>query len=165
MDGKTYNINGWYVVAHPLFIRQLEELTKEVEKLKAESSDGYKNKKATKRLAAIWHLIMNVITVDPANSTFRQGDTLGAEYKHWFRAKFYQQYRLFFRYDSGSRIIILAWVNDVQSLRAYGAKTDAYKVFNNMLESGHPPDDWEQLLAECGDQGIFSQLMMQSKDI
>jgi len=26
---------------------------------------------------------------------------------------------------------------------------DAYRVFRKMLESGHPPDDWAQLLAEA----------------
>ncbi|MEM7054145.1 MAG: type II toxin-antitoxin system YhaV family toxin [Pseudomonadota bacterium] len=25
---------------------------------------------------------------------------------------------------------------------------DAYRVFNHMLSRGHPPDDWEALLAE-----------------
>ena len=29
---------------------------------------------------------------------YRQGGTLGDDRKHWFRAKFLQQYRLFFRY-------------------------------------------------------------------
>jgi 6-phosphofructokinase 1 len=44
----------------------------------------------------------------------RQGGTLGEEYKHWFRAKFLQQFRLFFRYQqsAGAKIIVLAWVND-----------------------------------------------------
>ncbi|MFO0126718.1 MAG: type II toxin-antitoxin system YhaV family toxin, partial [Pseudanabaena sp.] len=80
---------------------------------------------------------------------YRQGATLGSEYKHWFRAKFFQQYRLFFRYHLESKIIIFAWVNDEGSKRAYESNTDAYRVFKKMLEDGHPPDDWNDLLKEA----------------
>jgi toxin YhaV len=48
---------------------------------------------------------------------------------HWFRAKFFQQYRLFFRYHRESRIIIYAWVNDEESKRAYESASDAYRTF------------------------------------
>ncbi|MEQ1536640.1 MAG: type II toxin-antitoxin system YhaV family toxin, partial [Burkholderiaceae bacterium] len=73
--------------------------------------------------------------------------TLGAQHKHWFRAKFFQQYRLFFRYHQASKIIVYAWVNDETTLRAYDSKTDAYQVFARMLQSGNPPDDWDALIA------------------
>lgn len=104
-------------------------------------------KNGTKRLAVTYKLIAEVIPSDPAAAQFRQGDTLGADRKHWFRAKFFQQYRLFFRFDSTSRIIILAWVNDEATLRAYGSKTDAYAVFKGMLDDGDPPDDFYTLKA------------------
>lgn len=62
--------------------------------------------------------------------TYRQGSTLGDDYRHWFRAKFGNgRFRLFFLYDSMAKVIIFAWVNDETTLRTYGAKTDAYKVF------------------------------------
>ncbi|MEM7761196.1 MAG: type II toxin-antitoxin system YhaV family toxin, partial [Cyanobacteria bacterium P01_A01_bin.40] len=32
-----------------------------------------------------------------------------------------------------------------KSKRAYKSKTDAYRVFRRMLESGNPPDNWEML--------------------
>jgi toxin YhaV len=73
---------------------------------------------------------------------------LGNEYKHWFRAKFFQQYRLFFRYHQESKIIVFVWVNDDESKRAYNSKTDAYRIFKNMLENGYPPDNWHNLIAE-----------------
>jgi hypothetical protein len=34
------------------------------------------------------------------------------------RARFFQQYRLFFRYHRASRIIVYAWVNDEHAKRA-----------------------------------------------
>lgn len=33
--------------------------------------------------------------------------------------------------------------------RAYESSDDTYRVFRKMLESGHPPDDWNQLLTEA----------------
>lgn len=120
----------------------------QVEQLRQKSPSEYKKKNATKHLAAITKLAFEVIPEDPSRSEYRQGSTLGDEYKHWFRAKFFQQYRLFFRYHQGSKIIVLAWVNDEKSKRAYESNTDAYRVFRKMLESGHPPDDWDDLLKE-----------------
>ena len=84
-----------------------------------------------------------------AGSEFRQGSALGDKNKHWFRAKFFQQYRLFFRYQRESKIIVYAWVNNANSKRAYGSKKDAYLVFRRMIEKGHPPDDWKTLLKEA----------------
>jgi toxin YhaV len=42
----------------------------------------------------------------------------------------------------------LGWVNVTGTKRAYGSKSDAYRVFQSMLASGHPPDDWDRLLQE-----------------
>jgi toxin YhaV len=142
-------INGWSIFAHSLFLDQLEELLMQVEHLRQKAPSNYQKKNATKRLAAIAKLAFKVIPQDPTSSEYRQGTTLSDEYKHWFRAKFFQQYRLFFRYHLKSRIIVYAWVNDEDSKRAYGSNTDAYRVFRKMLENGHPPDDWNALLEEA----------------
>jgi len=121
-------IHGWTVFAHPLFLTQLETLAKQVESQKQKDPTGYAKKNAAKRLAAITKLAFDVIPQDPTRPEFRQGGALGEEHKHWFRAKFFQQYRLFLRYHAASKVIVLAWVN---------------------LQSGHPPDDWQTLLAEA----------------
>lgn len=140
--------HGWTVYAHPLFIEQLKALTEEVERLKANNPNGYQQKNATKRLAAITRLAFDIIPQDPSLPEYRQGSTLGKSHKHWYRAKFFQQYRLFFRYHVSSKVLVLAWVNDEQTKRAYDSKTDAYRVFQKMLASGHPPDDWQTLLKQ-----------------
>ena len=142
-------IHGWTVFAHPLFLAQVEALTQEVEALKEKDPAGYVKKNATRRLAAIAKLAFDVIPQDPARAEYRQGATLGADRKHWFRAKFFQQYRLFFRYHAGARMIVYAWVNDDDTKRACESSDDAYRVFRKMLESGHPPDDWDQLLSQA----------------
>jgi toxin YhaV len=140
-------VNGWTLFAHPLFLDQVAELAEKVSALKAANPSGYRGKNATKRLAAINKLVFEEIPSDPSDPKFRQGNTLGDEHRHWFRAKFFQQYRLFFRFHAESRIIIFAWVNDDTTLRAYDSRTDAYRVFKGMLEDGNPPDDWKALLA------------------
>jgi toxin YhaV len=142
-------INGWTIFAHPLFLQQLEDLINEVESLKKKDPAKYVGKNATKRLAAIAKLAFEVIPQDPTRTEYRQGTTLGENYKHWFRAKFFQQYRLFFRYHDLSKIIVYSWVNDDDNKRAYESKQDAYRMFRKMLEGGNPPDDWEKLMKEA----------------
>ena len=142
-------IHGWAVFAHPLFLAQIDALARQVESFKQKDPVGYVKKNATKRLAAITKLAFEIIPQDPARPEYRQGHTLGDNFRHWFRAKFFQQYRLFFRYHAPSKVIVFAWVNDEDTKRAYEGSDDAYRVFRKMLESGHPPDDWNQLLDEA----------------
>ncbi|MFM2085719.1 MAG: hypothetical protein RLZZ237_588 [Pseudomonadota bacterium] len=158
-SAKPLVVNGWTIFAHPLFLDALDALTQQVESLRLKDTVGYTNKNASKRLAAIARLAFDVIPQDPTRSEYRQGHTLGGHHKHWFRAKFFQQYRLFFRYHLESKIIVYAWVNDSQSKRAYESDDDAYRVFRKMLANGHPPDDWLALLKEAqAGQGRLDQL-------
>jgi toxin YhaV len=142
-------INGWTIYAHPLFLDEVESLLHQVEALRAKDPINYVKKNPTKRLAAIVKLAFEIIPNDPTSPEYRQGSTLGPAHKHWFRAKFFQQYRLFFRFHSESKVIIFARVNDDKNKRAYGSRTDAYRVFEKMLDSGHPPNNWQQLLDEA----------------
>ncbi len=142
-------VHGWTIFAHPLFLAQIEVLAQQVETLRRKDGVGYVKKNASKRLVAITRLAFELIPQDPARPEYRQGGTLGDDRKHWFRAKFFQQYRLFFRYHAPSKIIVFAWVNDEDTKRAYESGDDAYRVFRKMLEDGRPPDDWNGLLAEA----------------
>jgi toxin YhaV len=139
-------INGWSIHAHPKFLDAVEALVNEVERLRTKDPKSYRQKRPTKLLAAILQLAFETIPQDPSRAEYRQGATLGDHYKHWFRAKFFQQYRLFFRYHREARIIIYAWVNDEDTKRAYGSSDDAYRTFRRMLDAGNPPDNWETLL-------------------
>lgn len=155
-DGPTsqsFVVNGWTLCAHPLFLSQFAELTLQVEELQRKHPVDFQKKNASKRLAAIAQLIFEVVPQDPTRAEYRQGNTLGPEHKHWFRVKFFQQCRLFFRYHEASQIILYAWVNDESTKRAYGSSSDAYHVFRKMLAAGHPPDKWEQLIVESSPLG------------
>ena len=148
-DEVPLQIHGWRLYAHPLFLDQLNALINEVETLRRRDHQGYRSRNASERLAAITRLVLHDIPQDPSRKEFQQGSTLGPAHRHWRRAKFFQQFRLFFRFHSRSRLIVLGWVNDTNTKRAYGSKTDAYRVFQSMLASGQPPDNWEELLQEA----------------
>lgn len=149
-------INGWKFYFHACFSAQVTSLAQEVLQLRVEKPHEYHKKKQTKLPAAIYKVVTEVIARDPLNPQFRQGGTLGDENRYWFRAKFLQQFRLFFRCSEQSKTIILGWVNDFGTLRAYESKNDAYKTFKRMLDAGHPPSDWEQLLREStGESGFL----------
>lgn len=75
------------------------------------------------------------IVFEVARPEYREGDTLGKEHKHWFRAKFLQQYRLFFRYSLADKTLVLVWVIDDQPKRTYDSRSDVYAVFRRMLKS------------------------------
>lgn len=155
---KPLQIGGWTIVAHPLFLSQLEGLMAEVEALRGKDPEGFVKKNAAKRLAAIRKIMFELIPADPGAPQFRQGGTLGDANKHWFRAKFLQQYRLFYRFNAKAKIIVLGWVNDDKTKRAYGKKNDAYAVFQKMLANGNPPSDWGELLAASDGKALVKAL-------
>ena len=143
-------LNGWTLYAHPLFLDQLESLMAAVERQQAAGRQQATQSPNAKLLAVIRRQIFSAIPADPSQPQFRQGNTLGPARRHWFRAKFGNgRFRLFFRFDTASKIILYAWVNDETTLRAYGSRRDAYAVFAGMLDRGNPPEDWDKLLAEC----------------
>ena len=140
-------VNGCRLFVHPLFTQQLERLTTRVEALAEQNPETYKDHPATKLLATVRRYILEIIPKDPNAAEFRQGNTLGPENRHWFRAKFHDRYRLFFRFSSRDKIIIYAWVNDESSLRKAGSKTDPYTIFQNMLASGNHPSGMDQIMS------------------
>lgn len=149
MTSAPLVVNGWSIFAHPLFLDQIETLIAEVEKARAKDPGNFQRKNAAKRLAAISKLAFEIIPQAPDRPEYRQGNALGEDRRHWFRAKFFQQYRLFFRFSAAQRIIIYAWVNDENSLRANDNSSDAYRVFKRMIAGGAPPSDWASLEAEA----------------
>lgn len=140
-------VNGWRLYLHPLFDEQLRRLVEQVESLATKNPRGYREEPAAKLLATTNRHIREIIPRDPNAPEFRQGNTLGTGNRHWFRAKFHERYRLFYRFSSKEKVIVYAWVNDERTLRKSGSKTDPYNVFRAMLETGDPPSTMEQLLS------------------
>ncbi len=153
MIEKPIIVNGWTIFADPCFLNAVEALQSQVQALRQKHPDSWTKKDAAKRLAAIAQLALQSIPEDPTRDIYRQSTTLGEAYKSWRRAKFYQQYRLFFRYHSAHKAIVYGWVNGPDTKWAYDSKTDAYCVFQRMIETGHPPNDWNDLLKGAQAQG------------
>ncbi len=143
--------NGWRILRHPAFRETIDGLSRTVEALRRQQPATWKAHPKAKLLARITDLIEIEIPRDPNAAEFAQGNTLGPTHRHWRRAKFMSRFRLFFRFDSTSRIIIYAWVNDENSLRKAGSKTDPYAIFKRRLDAGNPPDDWVDLLRHASE--------------
>jgi len=144
-------VNGWKLYAHPMFDAQIRQLSDKVEALAQRNPAGYREQPAAKLLATVRRYTLEIIPRDPGAAEFRQGNTLGPDNRHWFRAKFHERYRLFYRFSSKERVIVYAWVNDEATLRKSGSKTDPYHVFRAMLEAGDPPGSMEELLRRAAE--------------
>lgn len=139
--------HGWTLLFHDHIVEQLQRLQAAAERAEKAGRKATEHNANVKAFRALSRLILNAVPSDPSGEEYRQGNTLGPAYRHWRRAKFGGRFRLFFRYDSRTKVIVYAWVNDERTLRAAGAKSDPYVVFQRMLERGNPPDHWEALVA------------------
>jgi toxin YhaV len=144
---------------------QLERLITAVEaedqKRSSSKKSRRKNKISNNRklLTAINRIAFEQIPQDPTLGKYRQGSTLGPSFRHWFREKFGNgRFRLFFRFDSQSKVIVYAWVNDERTKRTYGSSADAYAVFSKMLQEGNPPDTWSDLVKSCTSPTVLHRL-------
>ncbi len=142
--------HGWKLYRSSAFADALDRLEADVARLAADRPLDHGNHPKAKLLARIRDLIFEEIPRDPNANVYGLGNTLGPAHRHWRRAKFLQRFRLFFRFDSASRIIIYAWVNDENTLRKYGSRTDPYAVFVRPTRRGHSADSWADCSSKRG---------------
>lgn len=69
-----------------------------------------------------------MIPQDPSRPEHRLG---GGGHKHSFRARFFQQYRLLFRFHAEAKVIVYACVTDEDTKRACQSSDGADRVFRN----------------------------------
>ena len=144
----------WSLLFHRCVLEQLERLKTASDKAIASSPQNALENANVKLYAALARLMLETIPSDPAKDDYRQGNTMGPDFRHWRRAKIGRRFRLFFRYDSHTKVIVYAWVNDEKTLRSAGSKSDPYAVFQKMLRRGNPPDDWNKLQSESGSKKV-----------
>lgn len=138
--------HGWNLLFHEGLIEQLQKLRAAAERAQRQDPQGVESNGNVRLFAALSKLIFEDVPSDPHREEYRQGNTLGTAFRHWRRGKMGRRFRLFFRFDSKTRIIIFAWVNDENTLRSSGSKSDPYAVLQRLLERGHPPNDWTALV-------------------
>jgi toxin YhaV len=144
-------INGWQIFYYKAFAATLGELEAEVTKLATKDPKGYKAHPKTRLLASVYEAVTRRVPANPEDAQFRLGKTLGPANKHWRRVKegLPARYRLFFRFASKPvRLIVFAWLNDEDTLRKAGSKTNVYAAFQRMLARGEVPGDINALLQE-----------------
>ena len=139
--------HGWVLLFHGCIVEQLQKLHVAAGRAERNDPKGFERNANVKLFRALSQLMLETVPSDPARDEYRQGNTLGPAHRHWRRAKVGRRFRLFFRYDSKAKTIVFAWVNDEQTLRSAGSKSDPYAMFEKMLERGNPPDDWDSLVA------------------
>lgn len=139
---------GWTIYLWREFAEQLAVFRQELDELKQKHPEDWQKKAKAKFIARVFRIILEEVPRNPGDPAYRQGKTLGNNYKHWKRAKF-DRFRLFFRYSDTKKIILFVWLNDETTRRKAGAKTDVYSVFASMLVAGKPPSSWDQLVAQC----------------
>lgn len=143
--------HGWNLLFHECLSEQLQKLHAASERAMQQDPQGCESNANVRLFAALSRLIFDAVPSDPNRDEYRQGNTMGSAFRHWRRAKIGRRFRLFFRFDTKTRIIIFAWVNDENTLRSSGSKNDPYTVFQRMLERGQPSDDWAALIATSRD--------------
>ena len=152
-EKKTFAVcNGWTLLRHPAFREPFDALVAEVDQLASADTNGWTAHPKAKLLKRIRDLIMDEIPANQDDPAFRLGHTMGKQHSHWRRAKFLGRFRLFFRFDTASKVIIYAWVNDENTLRKAGSKTDPYATFEKRLSRGDPPGGWAELRASVPDE-------------
>jgi len=139
-------VNGWTLLFHDQILNQIRNLAAARDRAQAANAEGFRSNASVRTLASIAKLVRRVIPMNPGHTDYRIGNTMGPDYRHWYRGKFGQRFRLFYRFDSSAKIIVFAWVNDEGTLRARGSRSDPYHVFKAMLDRDNPPDEWSKLL-------------------
>ena len=138
---------GWYLLFHECLSEQLQKLHSAASRAKQQDPQGFDSNANARLFDPLSTLIFEVVPSDPNREEYRQGNTMGGAFRHWRRVKIGRRFRLFFRFDSKSKVIIFASVNDETTLRSSSSKSDPYAVLQRMLERGHPPDDWASLVS------------------
>lgn len=101
--------HGWNLLFHECLTGQLQKLYAAVERAQTQEPEGFESNANVKLFGALSKLMFDTVPSDPHREEYRQGNTMGPAFRHWRRAKIGRRFRLFFRFDSKSKVIIFAW--------------------------------------------------------
>lgn len=136
-------INGWTFLAWPDFYARWTMLVAKVAEQRALQPTGVLSSPEATMLAALLRVVRDVIAQEPNATKAKLKRDLSA----WRRVKLLGRFRLFYRFNSQHKLIILTWLNDESTLRKQGSSTDPYEVFAGMVSRGEIPKTWEALVA------------------
>jgi toxin YhaV len=139
--------HGWVLLFHECIVEQLQKLHAAAARAQRNDPKGFERNANVKLFRALSQLILETVPSDPARDEYRQGNTLGPDYRHWRRAKVGRRFRLFFRYDSRRRPSCSPGSMMSRRCGRRAASPTPTPMFEKMLERGNPPDDWDSLVA------------------
>ena len=79
--------HGWTLLFHDCVVEQLQNSSAAAQRAKLNDPQGFEGSANVRLFRALSHLILEVVPGDPARDEFRQGKTLGADYRHWRRSE------------------------------------------------------------------------------
>jgi toxin YhaV len=134
--------HGWQIFFHPLFAERFRSLRAEVAELKARLPDiEYRAHPRVRLLAAVVRLVRDTVPQNPNAPEFRLRDDL-AKFR---RVKGYglpERYRLFWVFSSEAKTIVFLYLNDENTLRKEGSRTDPYNVFKALVQQEKIGEDF-----------------------
>ena len=126
-----------------------------VEVLKIANPNTYRQHPETKFLNDIIKALKEC-TKDPTKKDYLFTSMLPKELRHWKRIKkgMPNRYRLFFQYQSSTKIIVYVWINGAKNIRREGHKNDVYKAFITIVNRGDIPNAFEDLRSKSTELSI-----------
>ena len=140
--------HGWHLLFHDGLIEQLQKLTAAAQRAQTQDPHGFQSNANVKLFNALAQLMLETVPSDHSRDEYRQGNTTGPAFRHWRRAKLGRRFRLFFRFDSKTRIIIFM---AMMAAKTYLAKRQAradLTAFDAVMArtGGEPPREGDRIL-------------------
>ena len=140
--------HGWNLLFHDGLIEQLQKLQTAAQKAKAQDPQGFESNANVKLFNALAQLMLETVPSDPSRDEYRQGNTMDPAFRHWRQAKLGRRFRLFFRFDSKTRIIIFMAMMEAQTYLAKRQARADLTAFDAVMArtGGEPPREGDRIL-------------------
>ena len=140
--------HSWNLLFHDGLIEQLQKLQTAAQKAQTQDTQGFESNANVKLFNALAQLMLETVPSDPNRDEYRQGNTMGPAFRHWRRAKLGRRFRLFFRFDSKTRIIIFMAMMEAQTYLAKRQARADLNAFDAVMArtGGEPPREGDRIL-------------------
>ena len=140
--------HSWNLLFHDGLIEQLQKLQTAAQKAQTQDTQGFESNANVKLFNALAQLMLETVPSDPSRDEYRQGNTMGPAFRHWRRAKLGRRFRLFFRFDSKTRIIIFMAMMEAQTYLAKRQARADLNAFDAVMArtGGEPPREGDRIL-------------------
>ncbi len=140
--------HGWNLLFHEGLIEQLQKLQAAARRAQAQDPQGFESNANVKLFNALAQLMLETVPSDPNRDEYRQGNNMGPAFRHWRRAKLGRRFRLFFRFDSKTRIIIFMAIKEAQTYFAERQERADLTEFDAVMArtGGEPPREGDRIL-------------------